>query len=378
MGGKFTLLLLIIFLFINLSALSVLALTEEEISARGAVLMDRSSRRVLFNKNHEERLPMASTTKIMTGLLALEEGDLRGRVVVSERAAGVEGSSIWLEKGEVKTLEELVFGLMLRSGNDAATVIAEYLAGSVEDFSVMMTDKAREKGALNTSFRNPHGLHDEEHFTTAYDLGLITCAALDLPEFREIIKTREKRITWPGHQWDRFLRNQNKLLDMYEGADGVKTGWTTPAGRCFVGSATRDSWQLVAVVLNAPAMWEDATTLLDYGFDNWKLHSLIRENQFVKTGEVKGGAREKVRLIAAGEFTYPLQEGEEEHLVYSIAVEQPLKAPLRKGDKMGEVTVFLNEEELGGVDLLAGESVDRKNIFLSLKNRWKSWFLYLF
>lgn len=378
MGKKLVLSVLVFFLILNSSVLSALALTEGEISAQAAVLMDRSSRRILFAKNHEERLPMASTTKIMTGLLAIERGDLKSRVVVSERAAGVEGSSIWLEEGEVKTLEELVFGLMLRSGNDAGAVIAEHLAGSVEGFSVMMTDKAREVGASNTSFRNPHGLHDEEHFTTSYDLGLITCSALDLPEFREIIKTREKRITWPGHQWDRFLRNQNKLLEMYQGADGVKTGWTTPAGRCFVGSATRDSWQLVAVVLNAPDMWQDTITLLDYGFENWKLQSLIKKDQFIKTREVAGGTRDKVKLVAAREFAYPLEVGEEELLEYRIEVGKPLKAPLKKGDILGEVIILLAEEELERIALLAGESVERKSILLFLKKYLTNWFHYFF
>ncbi len=372
--------LLLSLVCINPAGACASELTENDISARAAVLMDQSSGRVLFAKNEHERLPMASTTKIMTALIALESGNLGSRVVVSERASLIEGSSIWLEKGEAKTLEELLYGLMLRSGNDAAAAIAEHLGGSIEDFSVMMTERARGIGAYNTQFKNPHGLTDENHFTTAFDFGVIACQALSIPRFKEIIATREKRITWPGHQWDRYLRNQNRLLDLYPGADGVKTGWTTPAGRCFVGSATRDSWQLVAVVLNAPNMWEDTTNLLDHGFTNWTPGDLISKGQFIKTEPVKGGLKEKVRLVAAEGFTYPLKKGEEKLIEYEIKVknEFALKAPVRKNDIIGELVISFAGEEIKKMDLLAGESVGKKSIATSLQNWLEKWLQHLF
>ncbi len=361
----------------NIWASPAQALEMDQVTAESAVLMDQSSGRILFAKNEGERRPMASTTKIMTALLALEKGDLNSRVVVSKRAAETEGSSIWLEEKEVKTLEELVYGLMLRSGNDAAVAIAEHMAGSVEDFSVMMTESAREIGAYNTQFKNPHGLDDEEHFTTAYDLGLITCRALEIQKFKEILTTQEKRITWPGHEWDRFLRNQNKLLELYPGADGVKTGWTTPAGPCFVGSATRNQMQLVAVVLNSNNIWEDTVNLLDYGFENWVPRELLDSQQFIKTVEVEGGDRDKVSLMTETSFILPLKEEEEELVEYRVLVEKSaLRAPLKEGQVLGEITVILQGEELKSINLVAGESIKKKNVFITLFNSLKKWLVY--
>lgn len=366
--------LFILFLIINIQVLPVEARPEVEVTAQSAVLIDQSSGRVLYSKNEHERLPMASTTKVMTALLALEMGDLNDRVVVSKRAAETEGSSIWLEEKEVKTLEELVYGLMLRSGNDAAVAIAEHLAGSVEDFSVLMTERAQRLGAFNTQFKNPHGLHEDEHFTSAYDLGLITCEALKIPELQEIITTREKRITWPGHQWDRFLRNQNKLLELYPGADGVKTGWTTPAGPCYIGSATRDEWQLVTVVLNSNNIWDDTVLLLDYGFENWSPWELLASEQFIKTVEVEGGSSNKVRLLTAEACTVPIREGEEDLVEYQVLVHKsPLRAPVHKGQILGEISVFLQEEELKKMDLVAGESIARKSLWITFINSLQRW-----
>lgn len=377
MVKKFLILLFILIFIINVQVSPVQAQPKVEVTAQSAVLMDQSSGRVLFAKNEHERLPMASTTKVMTALLALEMGDLNSRVVVSKRAAETEGSSIWLDEKEVKTLEELVYGLMLRSGNDAAVAIAEHLAGSVEDFSVLMTEKAQQIGAFNTQFKNPHGLHHDEHFTTAYDLGLITCEALQIPKFKEILTTKEKRITWPGHEWDRFLRNQNKLLDLYPGADGVKTGWTTPAGPCYVGSATRDQQQLVTVVLNSNNIWDDTVMLLDYGFENWSQKELLTSEQFIKTLEVEGGSRDKVRLLTAEAVSVPLLEEEEGLVEYRVLVHKSsLRAPLAEGEILGEITVILRGEELRSIDLVAGESIARKNIFITLFSSLKKWLTY--
>ena len=199
-----------------------------QVTARAAVVLDQATGRILFSKNAYEQLPMASTTKIMTAVLAIESGRLSETVTVSEQAALVEGSSVELEAGEEKTLEELLYGLILRSGNDAAVAIAEFLAGSVEEFAERMTERAHQLGAVHTKFMNPHGLDHEEHYTTAYDLALIAAHAMTLPKFREVAATAEKKISWPGRPYDRILRNQNKLLTMYEGAEGIKTGWTTP------------------------------------------------------------------------------------------------------------------------------------------------------
>jgi serine-type D-Ala-D-Ala carboxypeptidase (penicillin-binding protein 5/6) len=219
----------------------------------------------------------------MTAILALEAGNLKDVVVTSPRAAATGGSSIWLEEGEEKSLEELLYGLMLRSGNDAAVAIAEHIAGDESSYAQMMTRRSQELGARNTSFQNPHGLHHNEHYTTAYDFSRIAAHAMGISKFKEIIATEHTIISWPGHPWERHLYNQNKLLEIYPGAEGIKTGWTTPAGRCFVGAATREGRRLIVVLLNAPSMWEDAVALLDYGYNNYSYQPLIYEGQSLKT-----------------------------------------------------------------------------------------------
>lgn len=253
--------LLIFSLLIMQNALAV------DLSARAAVLIDGKSGKVLFEKNKDERLPMASTTKIMTGLLACESKKMKKVVTVSPVASGTEGSSLWLEPGEKQTLENLTYGLMLRSGNDAAVAIAEYLGGSTEAFALMMNERAKKIGVQNTGFQNPNGLDAEGHFTTAYDLALISREAMKNKKFRKIVSTKSKTIPWESSEWDRSLTNHNKMLWRYEGCNGIKTGFTKKSGRCLVTSAKRGKTELICVTLNAPDDWNDHTKMLDYGFE---------------------------------------------------------------------------------------------------------------
>lgn len=253
--------LLIFSLLIMQNALAV------DLSARAAVLIDGKSGKVLFEKNKDERLPMASTTKIITGLLACESKKMKKVVTVSPVASGTEGSSLWLEPGEKQTLENLTYGLMLRSGNDAAVAIAEYLGGSTEAFALMMNERAKKIGVQNTGFQNPNGLDAEGHFTTAYDLALISREAMKNKKFRKIVSTKSKTIPWESSEWDRSLTNHNKMLWRYEGCNGIKTGFTKKSGRCLVTSAKRGKTELICVTLNAPDDWNDHTKMLDYGFE---------------------------------------------------------------------------------------------------------------
>ena len=204
--------------------LNIYAVNSYAISAKSAILIDSSSGRVLYEHNSYEKLPMASTTKIMTGLLACESGKLNKTVKVSPFASGTEGSSLWLKIGENQTLKNLTYGLMLKSGNDAAVAIAEYLGGNVEAFALLMNKRAREIGAVNTNFKNPHGLDSDGHYTTAYDLALIAREAMKNKKFREIVSTKTYSIPMQGEKWDRALKNHNKMLWRYEGCNGVKTG----------------------------------------------------------------------------------------------------------------------------------------------------------
>ena len=253
--------LLIFSLLITQNAIAV------DLSARAAALIDGKSGKVLFEKNKDERLPMASTTKIMTGLLACESKKMKKVVTVSPVASGTEGSSLWLEPGEKQTLENLTYGLMLRSGNDAAVAIAEYLGGSTEAFALMMNERAKKIGVQNTGFQNPNGLDAEGHFTTAYDLALISREAMKNKKFRKIVSAKNKTIPWESSEWDRSLTNHNKMLWRYEGCNGIKTGFTKKSGRCLVTSAKRGKTELICVTLNAPDDWNDHTKMLDYGFE---------------------------------------------------------------------------------------------------------------
>lgn len=331
-----------------------------EISAEAAVILDWNSGRILYAKNPHLPRPMASTTKIMTALVALEKGNLEDVVIISTQAAHTGGSSIWLEEGEKKTLEELLLGLMLRSGNDAAVAIAEHISGNVEAFAQLMTARARELGARKTVFKNPHGLHHPEHYTTALDLAYIAAHAMGMQEFRRIIATPKALISWPGQPWDRFLYNQNKLFELYAGAEGIKTGWTTPAGRCFVGAAQNFNRRLITVVFNAPQMWEDTTLLLDYGFKEFDYKKVISKDQHLKSAAVSLGNSEKVKVIAADSFYYPLKNTEEEKKVtYKFFIDEPLKAPLRNKERIGELKIYFGKEVVGVIDLLAGKEIKK-------------------
>ena len=342
--------------------------TPPEISAEAAVILDWNSGRLLYAKNPHLPRPMASTTKIMTALVALEKGTLKDVVIISAQAAHTGGSSIWLEEGEKKTLEELLLGLMLRSGNDAAVAIAEHIAGSVEAFAQLMTARARELGARKTVFKNPHGLHHPEHYTTARDLACIAAHAMGMREFRRIIATPKALISWPGQPWDRFLYNQNKLFELYAGAEGIKTGWTTPAGRCFVGAAQNCNRRLITVVFNAPQMWEDTTLLLDYGFTEFNYKKVINKGQHLKSAAVSRGDDKKVKVIAADSFYYPLKDAKEEKKVtYKFIIDEPLKAPLRNKERIGELKICFGREVVGVVDLLAGQEVKKTGLWRRLQ-----------
>ncbi len=360
---------LIVLLVVLAASSAASAQPPPGISAQSAVLLDWNTSRILYERNASLPLHMASTTKIMTAILALEKGDMEESVVTSSRAAATGGSSIWLESGEVKTLEELLYGLMLRSGNDAAVAIAEHISGSVESFAAEMTLRARELRALDTSFRNPHGLHHPDHYTTAHDLAVIAAHAMGIKKFSDIIATQRAVISWPGHPWDRHLFNQNRLLQSYRGAEGIKTGWTTPAGRCFVGSAQRGGRRLIVVFLNAPQMWEDTSLLLDYGYDDYTYRRLVGEGQYLKSVPVVDGVGGKVKAVAAANFNYPLGEDETKKVTYRFLIDERLYAPLRAGERIGELEIYFDRQAVGVVDLMAGDDVRKISFWERLKRK---------
>ncbi|NLG87539.1 MAG: D-alanyl-D-alanine carboxypeptidase, partial [Firmicutes bacterium] len=305
-----------------------------------AIVIDAETGNVLGSKNPDLKLPIASTTKIMTALLALENGHLADRVTLSEEAALQEGSSMYTSPGESYTLEELLYGLMLNSGNDAAWALAEHIAGSVPDFVAQMNTRAQELGAVNTHFTNPSGLPDPDHYSTAHDLALIAKAAMAREDFRRIAATKAQNVPWPVKETDKLLVNHNKLLWRYEGADGIKTGYTNQARQCLVASATRDGQRLIAVVLKSEGenVWSDAQRLLDWGFTNFSTTLLVHSGDQFGTIPVKRGEIDKIVATADRDLKATLPK-ESVDLVQAVVQELPasLTAPVDKGQILGKV-----------------------------------------
>jgi D-alanyl-D-alanine carboxypeptidase (penicillin-binding protein 5/6) len=282
--NKTLLILVIIFIVFSTNAVA-----EElpNIDAKAYVLMDTTTGRILEGKNEDEKRAMASTTKIMTAIIALEKGDLASIVEVSKKAASIRGSSFHLSRGEKIPLETMLYGLLLCSGNDAAVAIAEHIGESQENFVQMMNQKAIEIGALNTNFKNPHGLDEPNHFTTTKDLAIIARYALDIPKFREIVGSREKLITRGDKTGT--IYNTNKLLWSFENATGIKTGYTGKAGRCLVASAYKNGFELISVVLGSPSNFNSSYKLLNFGFTKYQLRQIIKKDNIVKSIPVKKG-----------------------------------------------------------------------------------------
>ncbi|MBE3582411.1 MAG: D-alanyl-D-alanine carboxypeptidase [Thermoanaerobacteraceae bacterium] len=332
---------------------------EPQIEATSAVLMDALTGQVLWSKNPHERLPQASTTKITTAIVALERGKLTDLVRASKKAAEVGEASIYLEEGETLTLEELIYALLLRSANDAAVAIAEHIGGTEEEFVNLMNAKAREIGAENTHYANPHGLSAPGHYSSAYDLALIARYALQNPKFREIVATKEAVIPWPGKPWDRLLVNNNQLLwgyYEYPGADGVKTGYTREAGQVLVASATREGRQLIAVVMHSPNRYREASLLLDYGFEHFTRRVLMPAGETVAMAPVSRGLRDTVPAVTAGQVVVAVPKDVPAEWQQDIEILPGLTAPLKQGDKVGTV-VFRWQDHKVAVDLVAGRDI---------------------
>jgi len=329
------------------------------LNATAAAVIDMNSGRILYEKNARIRKAMASTTKIMTAIVAIENADLEEEVTVSKRAAEINGSDINLKTGEKLKMEELLYGLMLKSGNDAAIAIAEHVGGSVEEFCEMMNRKAASLGAINTHFTSPHGLDMPEHYTTALELANITAYALRNPIFNSIVCQKHAAIT------NRELNNTNELLGVYPGVDGVKTGYTGQAGRCLVTSATKNQMRIITVVLGSPtrsARAQSSTSLLNYAFNNYQLNTLSLKDEHKDSIVVNKGAIQKLNVDVENSVKIPLTEDERKKLKEKISLPKEVKAPVKKGQKLGSITWELDGQELCSSTLIASEDVRRKNI----------------
>ena len=334
-----------------LAAACVLPNRAEAISAKQAYVLDALSGRVLYEKDSGTRSLIASTTKIMTALIICEQCNVLDRMRIPKEAVGIEGSSMYLQEGEVLTLQELLYGLMLQSGNDAATALAIYCGGTVDGFAELMNDKARNLGLRDTHFVNPSGLDAPGHYSTARDLAHLAAYAMENPIFRQTVSTKNL------HMGQRYLTNHNKLLWRVEGADGVKTGYTKAAGRILVSSASRNGRRLIAVTLDAPDDWNDHAVLLEEGFSRYSPQTIVKKGQTVDTLEVAGGQGSRVTVLAAEDFSYAMSEGE----THQLMLPGPgfVYAPAVEGANAGFAYVLLNGKAIGKVPVIYGQTIEQ-------------------
>ncbi|NLC07220.1 MAG: D-alanyl-D-alanine carboxypeptidase [Syntrophomonadaceae bacterium] len=319
------------------------------------MLMDANSGQILFAFNPDTKLPIASTTKIMTCLLALEQAQLDTPVVISENAVRVEGTRVYLEMGETQSIENLLYAAMLNSANDAAIALGEYLGnGSLESFSVMMNQRALEIGAINTNFVNPTGLTDTNHYSTAYDIALIAREAMNNPKFREIVATRTR--PWVGEKYQTNLVNLNRLLWSYPGTTGIKTGYTRAAKNCLVASAEKDGHELISVILGGGNnIWQQSAGLLDYGFERYVAQTLVNKGEEVTT--ITFPKEHRVSLLASRSLRISLPRDKTANPQSQIWVKPDLKPPLAAGEVVGQLTYIVDDQKLESIPLILAEEV---------------------
>lgn len=302
-------------------------------------IMDVKSGRVLGGSNMNTPLPMASTTKVITAIVAIEKCEDIDKVRdIPKKAIGIEGSSIYLKEGDRYSVRELLYGLMLRSGNDSAVAIACIVGGSEEKFVELMNMKAKELSLENTHYVNPHGLHDENHYTSAYDLAKISAYAMRNETFKEIVGTKSKVVGNSDDDTKKYFVNKNKILSMYEGATGIKTGFTKVAGRCLVSAAERKGMEVVSVVLNHGDMWNDSMNNLDHAFNNYVPIEIVKKDRLIENVSI---GNKSVGACVKEDFVYPIKKGEEKTLEYSLDIGEVKN--VESGVQIGKFKVYCNK-----------------------------------
>lgn len=335
-------------------------------SAKSAIVMEKTTGRVLFEKNAYQKLPMASTTKIVTAITVINNCNIDEQVTIPKAACGIEGSSIYLQEGEILTVKQLLYGLMLRSGNDCAIALALHAGGSVQNFCKMMNDYARSVNAVNSNFTNPHGLHDDNHYTTAYDLALMSSCAMRNNVFREIVCTKRIQIPCTKRGYDRVLYNKNKMLSSYEGATGIKTGFTRHAGRCLVSSAQRDGMELICVVLNCGPMWEVSKQCMDSIFSEYRMEKYLLP--YTYWGSVKVKNRQKgVGYYTKSFFSYPVNQADRQKITVRINVPEMISPPFEKDTEIGKVKYYYDNKLIFCANIYTIDGMDNISYFQSLK-----------
>ncbi len=384
------LIILSISLFISSTVIGF-SLTENNeinITSESGILIDFESGDVLFEKNPHKIMYPASTTKIMTAILTLENANLNDEVIIDKETPFTGGSRIYVKEGEVFTVDQLLNSLMIESANDSAVALAKHISGSVEEFASLMNKRAKELGALDTNFRNPHGLPDKEHVSTAYDLAMISQYAMTIPKFTEIVKTVRYQIPETEKTNEiRYFRNRNRLLwgtgpsnrmdydgkriDIkYDIVDGIKTGYTSEAQQCLVSSASKDNRRVISVVLKAirTNVYSDSKRLIDYGFDNFSVVNLINSGVVLKTVEVENGVEDILDLVTQDTISKIVpKDYTSSDIKQTIEVNPEIKAPINKGEVLGKLSYTLNGDIIGETNLLARDFIDEKQIYKVVK-----------
>lgn len=391
---------ILIFTMTLLFLLNSIAFSEGmdlKLVGEGAILMDYHSKKVFYEENAYEKMYPASTTKLMTAILAVEHGNLKDLVKIdSEIISLTRGSHIALDYDEEVVFEDLLNALLVASGNDAALAIAKHVGGgSIDTFIEMMNHKAKELGALNTNFSNPHGLHDENHYTTAYDLALIAAYAMEDDLIREIAakttytigptnKKNEPRVLLSTNRFlqgnDTVNINGQILPAKYDYFIAGKTGYTHEAGRCLVSLAEKDGRKLIAVVLKSdiPNVYGDTIQLFDYGFNNYQLVAIARANEFIQNIEIENGIYPIATGIIGEDFLYPLSTYNIPNVDRIISTYTDLVAPINRGDVIGSVEFFMGDESLGSIEIVSATDIASIPVLTRLQLILDKWYLFVF
>ncbi len=374
---KFIIFFLVFFIFLT-NIVFATDNTTPNVDAQSAILMDYKTGRVLFAKNENEPLAMASTTKIMTAILAIENGNLEDTVKVSKNATKVPPVKMFLKENEEIKLKELLYALMLQSSNDAAVAIAEHISKDVETFCNAMTNKAKEIGAKDTVFRTPNGLDSLDHHSTAYDMALITRYALNNKDFMDIINTRQ--VSFKTNLSSYNITNKNRLLSEFDGANGVKTGYTGKAGHCFVGSATQNDMTLISVVLASgwgqkgkEQKWIDTKNILNYGFKNFSYEKILSKEDCQETISIKKGTKDTMSLYYENDISLPISKDEKENISIKLDYIKTLEAPVQKDQKVGVANIYINDNLVSQVNILTNENVNKKTFSSYINQIIKNW-----
>ncbi len=343
--------------------------------ARAMVVIEGNTTTQLYGHNEQTKMPMASTTKITTAILAIESCDNLDEVItVSDKAVGIEGTSIYLNKGEQISIRELLYGLMLASGNDCSVALAEHFGGT-EQFVDKMNKFVQDIGATNTHYDNPHGLDSDTHYTTAYDLALITSYALKNPTFKEIASTKYHTIAATNNHDTRYLKHKNKLLFSYDDCVGVKTGFTDNAGRCLVNAFEREGMQVISVVLNCGPMFEECLRLTNQAFNEYEMHEFVAPYSFVSEVPVVNGDKGQIGVATIKGFKKPIKKTELDNYRVEYDLPESVTAPVEQNKPVGSVKVYYNDKVIFDEPLFATDASDNVDLKYLLDNIIDKWFI---